>query len=64
MPCRRYSASRLLYGATVYRFMNFLMPPLSGGRTMALTSPINGVLALMFFMGSTISFLVLLCPAS
>jgi hypothetical protein len=59
---RRPVLSGLAYGGAIYLFMNFIALPLSGvpnprsGVTLA--SRVNGVLALLFFIGLPISLLV------
>ncbi len=59
---RRQVVSGLLYGGFVYLVMNFVVLPLSGiphsTRPASLASRINGVLALLFCIGLTISLLV------
>jgi hypothetical protein len=54
--------SGLLYGGAVYLFMNLVVLPLSGvphaEKAMTLAARINGVLAVMLFIGLTISLLV------
>jgi hypothetical protein len=59
---RRSVVSSLLYGGVIYLYMNFIALPISGvpnprsGVTLA--SRVNGVLALLFFIGLPISLLV------
>jgi hypothetical protein len=59
---RRPVVSGLLYGGVIYLYMNFIVLPFSAvphprsGATIA--SRVNGVLALMFFVGLPISLLV------
>jgi hypothetical protein len=52
----------LLYGGMVYLFMNFMVLPLTrlpyAPRAMTIASRINGVLALLLFIGLTISLMV------
>jgi hypothetical protein len=59
---RRPVTSGLLYGGAVYLFMNFVVLPLTRvphvRAAMTLASRINGVLALLLFIGLTISLLV------
>jgi hypothetical protein len=59
---RRPVVCGLLYGVAVYLFMNLIVLPLSGvpprPNAMTLASRINGVLAVMFCIGLTISVLV------
>jgi hypothetical protein len=59
---RRPVVSGLLYGGLVYLCMNWIVLPLSriphSTRPVALISRINGVLALLFFIGLTVSLLV------
>jgi hypothetical protein len=59
---RRPVISGLLYGAAVYLFMNFIAVPLSGvphlTRHVSLAARINAVLAVVLFIGLTISLLV------
>jgi hypothetical protein len=59
---RRPVVSGLLYGVAVYLFMNLIALPLSGvphaTRPVTLASRVNGVLALMFCIGLTISLLM------
>src|SRR5215471_20354762 len=56
---RRPVVSGSLYGVAVYLFMNLIALPLSGvphaTRPVTLASRVNGVLALMFCIGLTIS---------
>lgn len=59
---RRPVFSGLLYGVAVYLFMNLVALPLSSVphplKPVSLVSRVNGVLALMFCIGLTISLLV------
>lgn len=59
---RRPVICGLLYGGAVYLFMNLIVLPLSGvphvRAAMTAASRINGVLAVMFCIGLTISLLV------
>lgn len=59
---RRPVWSGLLYGVAVYLFMNLVALPLSNVphplKPISLVSRVNGVLALMFFIGLTIALLV------
>ena len=59
---RRPVLSGLLYGGAIYLFMNFVVLPLSrvphAPAAATLASRINGVLALLLFIGLTISLLV------
>ncbi len=59
---RRAVVCGLLYGGAVYLFMTLVVVPLSGvphaRNAMTLASRINGVLALLFCIGLTISVLV------
>ena len=59
---RRPVLSGLVYGGAVYLFMNFIILPLSGvphpRSAITLASRINGVLALLLFIGLPISLLV------
>src|SRR2546425_2553424 len=59
---RRPVLSGLVYGGGVYLFMNFIVLPLSGvphsRSAITLASRINGVLALLLFIGLPISLLV------
>jgi hypothetical protein len=59
---RRPVISGLLYGITVYLIMNLAVLPLTrvphAEKAMTLASRINGVLAVMLFIGLTISLLV------
>jgi hypothetical protein len=59
---RRPVASGLSYGAFVYLFMNLVVLPLSRiphlSNAMTIASRINGVLAVLFCIGLTISLLV------
>jgi hypothetical protein len=59
---RRPVLSGLIYGGVVYLIMNFIVLPLSGiphpGKPITLASRINGVLALLFCIGLTISILM------
>jgi len=59
---RKPVVSGLLYGVAVYLFMNLVVLPLSrvpvATAAMTLASRINGVLAVMFCIGLTISLLV------
>ena len=56
------SVSGLIYGGFVYLFMNFVVLPLSGvpprRAPMTIAARINGVLAVVLFIGLTISLLV------
>ncbi len=58
---RRPVLSGLLYGGAVYLFMNFVVLPLTrvphAPAAVTLASRINGVLALLLFIGLTISLL-------
>jgi uncharacterized membrane protein YagU involved in acid resistance len=56
---RRPVVSGLVYGVFVYLFMNFVVLPLTRvpHRPVTLASRINGVLAILLFIGLTISFL-------
>ena len=58
---RRPVLSGLVYGGTVYLLMNFVVLPLSRvphpPAAVTLASRINGVLAILLFIGLTISFL-------
>ena len=58
---RRPVLSGLVYGGTVYLLMNFVVLPLSNvphpRAAVTLASRINGVLALLLFIGLTISLL-------
>ncbi len=58
---RRPVASGLLYGGFVYLFMNFVVLPLSRipppRAAMTIASRVNGVLAVVLFIGLTISLL-------
>jgi hypothetical protein len=58
---RRPVLSGLVYGGAIYLFMNFIILPLSGvphpRSPITLASRINGVLALLFFIGLPISLL-------
>jgi uncharacterized membrane protein YagU involved in acid resistance len=58
---RRPVLNGLVYGGTIYLFMNFIILPLSGVRhprsAITLASRINGVLALLFFIGLPIALL-------
>jgi hypothetical protein len=59
---RRPVLSGLVYGCAIYLFMNFIILPLSGvphpRSAITLASRINGVLALLLFIGLPISLLV------
>jgi hypothetical protein len=59
---RKPLISGVIYGLTVYRFMNLVVLPLSGVphpiKAPSLTSRINGVLAVVFCIGLTISLLI------
>ena len=59
---RRPVVSGLLYGVAVYLFMNLIALPLSGvphsTKPITLASRVNGVLAVMFCIGLTISLLM------
>jgi uncharacterized membrane protein YagU involved in acid resistance len=59
---RRPVWSGLLYGVVVYLFMSLVALPLSNAphplKPISLVSRVNGVLALMFFIGLTIALLV------
>jgi len=59
---RRPVFSGLVYGGAIYLFMNFIILPLSGvphpRSAITLASRINGVLALLLFIGLPISLLV------
>jgi hypothetical protein len=59
---RRPVLCGLLYGGFVYLFMNFVVLPRSGvphvTKAMTLASRVNGVLAVVFCIGLTISLLV------
>jgi hypothetical protein len=59
---RRPVLSGLVYGGAVYLFMNFIILPLSGvphpRSAVTIASRINGVLALLLFIGLPISLLV------
>jgi uncharacterized membrane protein YagU involved in acid resistance len=59
---RRPVISGLLYGALVYLFMNLIVLPLTrlphAPRAMTIAPRINGVLALLLFIGLTISLMV------
>jgi hypothetical protein len=59
---RRPVLSGLVYGGVIYLFMNFIILPLSGvphpRSAVTIASRINGVLALLFFIGLPISLLV------
>jgi uncharacterized membrane protein YagU involved in acid resistance len=62
IPSRRPVLSGLVYGVVVYLFMNFIALPLSAvahpRSAVPLASRINGVLALLFFIGLPISLLL------
>jgi hypothetical protein len=64
---RRPVLSGLVYGGVIYLFMNFVVLPLSGvphPRSAAtIASRVNGVLALLFFIGLPISILVRRCAS-
>ena len=51
-----------VYGGAIYLFMNFIILPLSGAphprSAVTIASRVNGVLALLFFIGLPISLLV------
>jgi hypothetical protein len=59
---RRPVWSGVIYGIAVYLIMNFIVLPLSGVRhpssAMTISSRINGVLAVVLFIGLTISLLM------
>jgi NADH:ubiquinone oxidoreductase subunit 6 (subunit J) len=59
---RRPVVSGLVYGGAIYVFMNFIVLPLSGvphpRSTVTIASRVNGVLALLLFIGLPISLLV------
>jgi NADH:ubiquinone oxidoreductase subunit 6 (subunit J) len=59
---RRPVVSGLVYGGAIYLFMNFIVLPLSGvphpRSAVTIASRVNGVLALLFFIGLPISLLV------
>ncbi len=59
---RRPVLSGLVYGGAVYLFMNFIVLPLSGvphpRSAVTIASRVNGVLALLFFIGLPISLLM------
>jgi len=59
---RRPVMSGLVYGLAVYLFMNLIVLPLSGVphpiKAASLASRINGVLAVVLFIGLTISLLI------
>jgi NADH:ubiquinone oxidoreductase subunit 6 (subunit J) len=59
---RRPVLSGLVYGGAIYLFMNFIVLPLSGvphpRSAVTIASKVNGVLALLFFIGLPISLLV------
>jgi hypothetical protein len=59
---RRPVLSGLIYGGAIYLFMNFIILPLSAvphpRSAITLASRINGVLALLLFIGLPISLLV------
>jgi hypothetical protein len=59
---RKPVISGVIYGLAVYLFMNLVALPLSGVphpiKVASLTSRINGVLAVVFFIGLTISLLI------
>jgi hypothetical protein len=59
---RRPVLSGLAYGGAIYLFMNFIVLPLSGvphpRSAVTIASRVNGVLALLFFIGLPISLLV------
>lgn len=59
---RRPVISGLLYGVVVYLIMNLIVLPLSGvphsPRPVTIASRVNGILALMFCIGLTISLLM------
>src|SRR4029077_7011210 len=62
IPSRRPVLSGLIYGGAIYLFMNFIILPLSGvphpRSAITLASRVNGVLALLLFIGLPISLLV------
>jgi hypothetical protein len=59
---RRPVVSGLLYGGAIYLFMNFIVLPLSAvphpRSAVTIASRVNGVLALLLFIGLPISLLV------
>jgi hypothetical protein len=59
---RRPAASGVVYGGFVYLFMNLVVLPLSGvprpRAPMTLPARLNGILAVVVFIGLTISYLV------
>jgi hypothetical protein len=59
---RRPVVSGLVYGGAIYLFMNFIVLPLSGvphpRSAITISSRVNGVLALLFFVGLAISLLI------
>src|SRR5437667_5869941 len=59
---RRPVVSGLIYGCVIYLFMNFIALPLSGvphpRSAVTIASRINGVLALLLFIGLPISLLI------
>jgi len=59
---RRPVLSGLVYGGAIYLFMNFIVLPLSGvphpRSAVTIASRVNGVLALLFFIGLPISLLM------
>jgi hypothetical protein len=59
---RRPVVSGLLYGGAIYLFMNFVILPLSGAphprSAVTIASRVNGVLALLLFIGLPTSLLV------
>ena len=59
---RRPVVSGLVYGGAIYLFMNFIVLPLTGvphpRSAITIASRVNGVLALLFFVGLPISLLV------
>jgi len=59
---RRPFLSGLVYGGAIYLFMNFIVLPPSGvphpRSAVTIASRVNGVLALLFFVGLPISLLV------
>ena len=59
---RRPVLTGLVYGGAIYLFMNFIVLPLSGvphpRSAVTIASRVNGVLALLFFIGLPISLLM------
>ncbi len=59
---RRPVASGLVYGGAIYVYMNFIVLPLSGvphpRSTVTIASRVNGVLALLLFIGLPVSLLI------